>query len=288
MIWWRDTRKPSVHEQRARALRARKQLERQMANRGRKPLPVVIEGRAIARTFWGKAWCENLESYRDHEYRLPRGRSYVRNGAVLDLEIVPGSIRAVVSGSGLEPYEVEVKIDPLAAAHWARIKAGCAGHIASLIELLEGRLSDRVMNKVTDREQGLFPKPGELRMSCTCPDRATMCKHVAAALYGVGARLDTQPELLFTLRTLDHGELIAQAPVLEVSRTTRRKTIAEEDLERIFGIDLAETPGKTAAPRKGRTGRLNAPMVRAPGKTPAGGGKGRSRKSHRAGRTAGR
>ena len=240
MNWWNYARKPSVPEQRRRAVEESQRLAKRLAKTGRKPSGVVIDGRAIARTFWGKAWCDNLESYRDFEYRLPRGRSYVRNGAVLDLDIRAGRIAAVVCGTSL--YDVEIKIKSVAAPHWAAIKTQCSGQISSLIELLEGRLSDRVLQIITHREQGLFPKPAEIEMACSCPDWARMCKHVAAVMYGVGARLDGQPELLFTLRRVDHQELIAQAADVEVSRHSGRKTLAGEDLGSVFGIELAETP----------------------------------------------
>ncbi len=244
MSWWSYAPKPSVREQRERSARA----GRRLAKGGRKLSPVVIAGRTIASRFWGKAWCENLESYRDYEYRLPRGRSYVRNGAVLHLDIQPGRIAAVVSGTSL--YDVEINIKPLAAGHWARVQSQCAGHIGSLIELLEGRLSDRVMQIVTHRERGLFPKPAEIAMKCSCPDWATMCKHVAAVMYGVGARFDERPELLFTLRNVDHGDLIARAADIEVTaRRTKRKTLDDADLGSVFGIEMAK------AQRAGRNAR---------------------------------
>lgn len=257
MSWWDYAPKPSAAELRQRAAREAKRL----AKAGRKTSAVVIDGRTIARTFWGKAWCENLESCRDYEYRLPRGRSYVRNGAVLDLDIGAGRIVAVVAGTSL--YDVEIKIKPVAAAQWSRIKSQCAGRIGSLIELLEGRLSEHVMRIITRAEEGLFPKPGEIGMSCSCPDWAAMCKHVAAVMYGVGARLDEQPQLLFTLRKVDYNELIAQAADLEVSRRSSRKTLASEDLGSVFGIELAQVPrapalrGKPAA-RKARPAKGSA------------------------------
>ena len=243
MNWRMFARKPSVGEQKARALRAGQKLSKKAGQEGRALSPVRLAGRAIASSFWGKAWCANLEAYRDYEYRLPRGRSYLRSGAVLDLTIEPGRIAAVVAGSRPHPYEVEVTIQALETTRWSELKRQCAGEIGSLIELLEGRLSERVMRQVTDRTQGLFPKPGDIQMSCSCPDWATMCKHVAAVLYGVGARLDTQPQLLFTLRNLDHAELIAAAVDGEGARgKTQRKTIAEADLAGVFGIELAEPP----------------------------------------------
>lgn len=256
MNWRMFARKPSVGEQKARALRAGQQLSKRAGKEGRALSPVRLAGRAIASSFWGKAWCANLEAYRDYEYRLPRGRSYVRSGAVLDLKIEPGRIAAVVAGSRPRPYEVEVTIKALAKTQWSALKRQCAGEIGSLIELLEGRLSERVMRQVTDPTQGLFPKPGDIQMSCSCPDWATMCKHVAAVLYGVGTRLDTEPQLLFTLRNLDHGELIAAAVDGEGARgKTQRKTIAEADLAGVFGIELADAPrparkSRPAATRK--------------------------------------
>ncbi|MGA7539049.1 MAG: SWIM zinc finger family protein [Steroidobacteraceae bacterium] len=248
MSWWSYARKPSASEQRQRAAREGQRLAKRLAKMGRKASAVVVEGRTIARTFWGKAWCENLESYRDYEYRLPRGRSYLRNGAVLDLDISAGRIAAVVSGTSL--YDVDIKIKPVAAAHWRRIKTRCSGQIGSLIELLEGRLSDGVMGIITRREQGLFPKPAEIDMTCSCPDWATMCKHVAAVMYGVGARLDEQPALLFTLRKVDHEELIAEAANVEVSRRSGRKTLTSEELGGVFGIELAEAPAARPAAAK--------------------------------------
>jgi uncharacterized Zn finger protein len=238
---WSYARKPTVHERRRKAA-----LEaRRAAKSGKALSPVAIEGRTIARSFWGKAWCENLESYRDFENRLPRGRSYVRSGAVLDLQVASGKITALVSGSDL--YQVAIAIKPVMADHWGRIKTQCAGNVGSIIELLEGRLSERVMQVITHRGEGLFPKPAEIQMECSCPDWATMCKHVAAVLYGVGARLDQQPELLFTLRNVDHAELIAQAADLAVNRKgAGRKTLADDVLGDVFGIEL-EVP-KPMAP----------------------------------------
>jgi uncharacterized Zn finger protein len=229
----------SVAQRRQQAARA---IEKKR-QKGLNVQPVVISGRVIARTFWGKAWCDNLESYSDFENRLPRGRTYARNGSVVHLEIRQGKISAFVSGSEL--YSVEITIASLSRPHWQRIKSRCAGKIASLVELLQARLSTSVMEVVTERGEGLFPKPAEIKMKCSCPDWAGMCKHVAAVMYGVGARLDDQPELLFLLREIDHLELIANAldtePVTHVGKSRGRKTIAVGDLADVFGIEMAET-----------------------------------------------
>jgi uncharacterized Zn finger protein len=230
----------------------RREAQREVEKRRKKGLnvlPIVIDGRVIAKTFWGKAWCENLESYSDFENRLPRGRTYVRNGSVVHLEIQPGKISALVSGSEL--YSVEITILSLPDPHWKCVKSECAGQIGSLVELLQGRLSKSVMDVVTRRGGGLFPKPAEIKMKCSCPDWAGMCKHVAAVMYGVGARLDDKPELLFLLRKVDHLELIAgaidSAPVANAGKSRGKKTIAAGDLADVFGIEMAEVETPTAA-----------------------------------------
>ena len=180
-----------------------------LRKQGQSVAPVTIEGRTIAKSFWGKSWCTNLERYSDYEYRLPRGRSYVRNGFVVDLQIAKGEIMARVSGSDL--YKIKITIAPVKAARWKAICRDCAGAIDSLVELLQGRLAKGVMDRVCREGDGLFPSPEEIKLSCSCPDWADMCKHVAAALYGVGARLDEKPQLLFVLRGVDENELLASA-----------------------------------------------------------------------------
>src|SRR6266851_5258162 len=178
-----------------------------LMKKGQQTSPVVIDGRKIARTFWGKAWCDNLERYSDYANRLPRGRTYVRNGSVVDLQIAPGAVTAMVSGSDL--YRIEVKVAAVPKARWTAVCRDCAGAIDSLVELLQGRFSQGVMARICQEKTGLFPSPAEIAFTCSCPDWASMCKHVAAVLYGIGARLDAQPDLLFALRRVDVNELLA-------------------------------------------------------------------------------
>ncbi len=236
--------------------------------------PVTIEGRQIARSFWGQAWCDHLEKFSDYENRLPRGRAYIRNGSVCHLEIAEGAISAMVSGSEL--YNVNIEIKKLPDKKWNQVKKRCAGQIGSLLELLQGRLSKSVMAVVTDRDQGLFPHPGEISLHCSCPDWAVMCKHVAAVLYGVGARLDEKPELLFLLRGVDHEELIsAEAGIAAVSnaeQTDRHLRIAESDLSHLFGIEMTEgeaapipnpAPKRTASSGKKRKHSSQTPLPKA-------------------------
>ncbi len=224
--------------------------------------PVEIAGRRIAVTFWGDAWCKNLEAYSDYANRLPRGRTYVRNGSVIDLQIEAGRVRAVVSGS--EIYEVDIKIKPLVTGRWAEIKEHCAGRIDSLVELLKGSISKSVMEIVTRKGQGLFPSPQEITLDCSCPDWATMCKHVAAALYGVGARLDQRPELLFTLRGVDPAEMIEAAVDRPPAAFGARKgrVLETDELSSVFGIDIdmgqADPPAVATAAKPAKAGRRSA------------------------------
>jgi uncharacterized Zn finger protein len=228
----------------------RRQAERKLASlkkQRRSVTPVTIEGRTIAKSFWGTSWCINLERYSDYENRLARGRTYVRAGSVVDLQITKGEIAAMVAGSAL--YKVKIAIAPVPAARWNAICRDCAGTIDSLIELLQGRLSKGVMDRVCRTGDGLFPSPEEIKLSCSCPDWADMCKHVAAVLYGVGATLDERPELLFVLRNVNEHELLASAGQdlsLAQAAPSPAKVLENENLAALFGLEMAETAGTDA------------------------------------------
>jgi uncharacterized Zn finger protein len=256
----------SQAERRAQALRT----IRQMSKSGRKLSPVEIDGRKIAHTFWGGAWCDNLERYSDFANRLPRGRTYVRNGSVIDLQIEAGKVTALVSGS--EIYEVAVSVTAVAAARWKAMCRECAGGIDSLVELLQGTFSEGVMELLCRQGKGLFPTPREMQFSCSCPDWAQMCKHVAAVLYGVGARLDQKPELLFRLRQVDEKELIASAGAgvpLSKKGPAASRLLEGEDLASVFGVDMApselrEGPATKAPVKRGRQRRVTAAPLAEP------------------------
>jgi uncharacterized Zn finger protein len=225
----------SVAARRAKAAREMEKLRK----KGHPVAPVVISGRTIASTFWGKAWCDNLERYGDYANRIPRGRTYVRNGSVVDLQIAPGHVDAKVSGSDI--YEVAVRVSPVPETRWTSICGDCAGAIDSLVELLQGRFSKGVMERICQQKTGLFPAPAEIQFSCSCPDWASMCKHVAAVLYGVGARLDEKPELLFKLRKVDEKDLIASAGKglpLSKKGPASGKVLSSDGLSELFGLEM--------------------------------------------------
>lgn len=250
MSFWSYRPYVPVAERRAKADKEAAKLKKQ----GRALSPVVIEGRKIARNFWGKAWCENLERYSDFANRLPRGRAYINNGSLIDLKVQRGKIEALVSGS--EIYRITILIETAASARWNSICSDCAGSVGSIVELLQGKMSKHVMERVCREADGLFPAPREIRMSCSCPDWADMCKHVAATLYGVGARVDSDPDVLFLLRGVDRAELVSTGADLSITEAAAnsQRVLADDDMAALFGLEI-EAPRTPAAkaPRAGRS-----------------------------------
>jgi uncharacterized Zn finger protein len=246
----------------ARKAQAARQVLR-LKKSGHTVAPVAIAGRKIATTFWGTSWCDNLERYSDYANRIPRGRTYVRNGSVIDLQIEAGRVAALVSGSSI--YHVSVNVAPVPARQWRDIRARCAGGIDSLVELLQGRFSKGVMAHLCQQGTGLFPTPSEIEFDCSCPDGAYMCKHIAAVLYGVGARLDHQPELLFRLRKVSEEELVATAAAdvpLSRKAPAAGKILEDRELADVFGVEFAPpTPALpvpsplTPAPSRSKSAR---------------------------------
>ncbi len=256
----------SVAEKRAKAARKLKQLKKKNPD----IKPVLIEGtRAIARSWWGKSWNRNLERYADYSNRIGRGRSYVRHGAVLDLQINRGKVESLVQGSRSKPYSVNVKIKAVNKKIWQEIKAACGGKLDSLQELLAGKFPKALGEIFMVQGKGLFPSPKEIEFSCSCPDWAYMCKHVAATLYGIGTRLDEEPGLFFKLRKIKMKDLVAQAvedktrKLLKKAKKKTSRVIADSDLADVFGIDMEEAvvskKKKTKAAKK--TSKTKKPLI---------------------------
>ena len=247
----------SVAERRAKAEKAAAKARKA----GATLMPIAPFRGAIAKTFWGKAWCDNLENYSDYANRLQRGSSYVRNGSVIDLQIMPGEVRAQVMGSSL--YTVTVSVTAVPDKQWKTICAECSGSIDSLVELLQGKLSNAVMERICRPGTGLFPSPKEITFDCSCPDWASMCKHVAAVLYGIGTRLDEQPDVIFSLRRVDARDLVQQAETGLPASTKRMapgKVLDDALLADVFGIEMAEV----APPVKPVTAKVAAKKVAKP------------------------
>lgn len=253
MSWWYD--KPRV-DKRAAAAKAVAKL----AKKGQALSPVKLESKTIARTFWGKAWCDNLESYRDFAYRLERGRSYVRGGYVIDLQVGPGRVTSMVQGTQL--YKIDITLAPLPPDKWKDFRTRAGGRVSSLLDLMQGKLSADLLEDITRQADGLFPSPTEIQFKCSCPDWATMCKHVAAALYGVGARLDTQPDLFFKLRGVDAADLFDHAARELGNATAADSALADDSLSAIFGVEI-EAPAAKPKP-KARAKSINSSKAPSP------------------------
>ena len=221
--------------------KARKQIEKL---KKKKPdlAPIVITGKNLANTWWGKAWNKNLENYADYSNRISRGRSYVRSGAVVDLKIETGIVNALVQGSERKPYVVEIRIAKLPTHKWDSILQLCNHKIDNLAEIVEGRFPKELEELFTLKGKGLFPSENEIQFSCSCYDWANMCKHVTAALYGIGARFDEDPTLFFKLRDIDFGVLLKKTieqkmqSLLVNSDKKSHRVLDDKDVFDLFGV----------------------------------------------------
>jgi len=252
---WGYPRYVPVAEKKAKAAKKIKQLRKKNPD----IKPVVIEGRSIATTWWGKSWNVNLERYADHENRIGRGRSYVRHGTVLDLRIEQGQVTSLVQGTASKPYSVTVNIKKMPANIWRKITFACEGKLDSLQKLLAGKFPKALNEIFTAQGGGLFPTPEEISFSCSCPDCAYMCKHVAATLYGIGARLDEEPGLFFKLRNVEMNDLISRAvedktqKLLKKARRKSSRVIDDSSLSDVFGIDLEDNVQVKTKTRKAKS-----------------------------------
>lgn len=230
----------SVAEKRQKAEKSLAKLRKKNPN----IQPVIIEGRVIAKSWWGKAWNENLESYADYSNRIGRGRSYVRNGAVLDLQISKGRVEAQVQGSTSKPYKITIRIDELSQKKWEQLTKLCNNRIDTMEQLAEGKFPKELEGMLKERKYGLFPSPKEIHFDCSCPDWADMCKHVAAVLYGIGARLDENPLLFFELRGIDGARLIKKSMESKVESMLKnagkksKREIPKDELQELFGMEF--------------------------------------------------
>ena len=272
----------TVAKKKAKAAKKLKQLKKKNPD----IKPIVLEGSKIAKTWWGKSWNLNLERYADYSNRIGRGRSYVRHGAVLDLQINSGKVESLVQGTRSKPYSVIIKIKAVNKNTWKHIKAACEGKLDSLQELLAGKFPKALGEIFTIQGKGLFPSPKEIEFSCSCPDWAYMCKHVAATLYGIGARLDEEPDLFFKLRKVKMKDLVSQAvedktrKLLKKAKKKTARVIDESDLADVFGIDMEETvvSNKKKGKAAKKTSKTKKPLSRASGKTKVKSANGKAKK----------
>ena len=224
--------------------------------------PVIIDGSVIARTWWGKAWIKNLESYTDYASLITRGRSSVGSGAILDLQVSAGEVTALVQGTRAKPYQVLIRIQKLNKNTWNLVASACQGKLESLEELLAGKFPKAVEEAFLQPKTGLFPSPREIEFECTCPDWASMCKHTAATLYGIGARLDEDPTLLFALRGVAMVDLI-KGPVSSKWSELLQKA-SQKSSRRIDGAPLSAARGPDREKATGSATSARAAEIQTP------------------------
>lgn len=235
---WEYPRYVSVGEKKANAVKQIAKLRKKNINLK----PITVQGNKLAKTWWGNAWNKNLESYADYSNRIARGRSYVKNGFVLDLQIEKGLVNALVMGTGSKPYSITVIIEPLKTSRWDTIVKACGNKIGSIEELAEGKFPKELESIFSLKGEGLFPSPNEIKFSCSCPDYAYMCKHVAAVLYGIGTRFDEDPVLFFTLRGIDVEKLLKKSveekmkSMLKNSDKKTGRVLEDVDVGKLFGV----------------------------------------------------
>lgn len=240
--YWNDTThysQPSPDELRRKARESISSAKKK--GRVYEPVTVRTKRGAISTSWWGNAWCENLERYADYASRIERGRAYVRSGAVVDLKIHDGHVEAKVQGRRKTPYKVEVRIGRLPEEKCQQIMNRCNQRISSMEKLVSGEFPEELKDVFTE-EGGLFPTPREISFNCSCPDWALMCKHVAAVLYGIGVRFDENPFYFFTLRGIDVDRFIDVALENRVEMMLQHADVKSDrildgaDVTALFGV----------------------------------------------------
>ena len=232
--YWSDETvysQPTIEE-----LRQRVKMTSQAAakkNKDYAPVP-PIKGRNICQSWWGQAWCRNLEQYADYESRLDRGKRYVKTGTVIDLKIKKGKVEARVQGTRRAPYKVEIRISPLSEENCQKIIEKCGRRIENMESLIKGEFPMDLQELFTGKD-GLFPTPREISFSCSCPDWALMCKHVAAAMYGIGVRLDENPFYFFD-RFINVALESKVESMLRNAEKSSDRIIEDADLTALFGV----------------------------------------------------
>ncbi len=240
MMWFREY--VSVGERSARAQRKIRQLKKKNPNLN----PVVIDGKQIASSWWGKAWINHLKHYADFDNRVGRGRSYVKNGLVIHFAIKPGHIESIVMGTSSSPYNIKIKTKKLSPNKWNKMKRLSREHLCTLPELNEGKFPKELKDIFSDRGEGIFPTIKEMSFHCSCPDWANMCKHVSASLFALGSQIDNNIDLFFKLRGVNTSELVQSALKDEAKHLKNRKfedtaqvlTLSEKKLASLFDIKL--------------------------------------------------
>lgn len=154
-------------------------------------------------TWWGEQWLNAL-THIDYDNRLPRGRTYANKGAVKDLKLSGGALHAKVQGSRPRPYQVSIQVPSLTEKNVENLLDALVSDPGVIARLLNGELDPSVLTHAQYLGIAIFPsKWKDLAMQCSCPDWAVPCKHLAAAIYLMSREIDSNPFLVFSLRSVD-------------------------------------------------------------------------------------
>src|SRR6266446_4606191 len=180
------------------------------------------ESGQIGETWWSKRWIAVLESF-NMGTRLTRGRSYARQGQVISIDVEPGMVKAKVQGSQPKPYKVEIRLKTLSDQDWENVTEAMASQAIFAAKLLAGEMPKNIEEAFGAVKLSLFPTAlKELETSCSCPDWANPCKHIAAVYYLLAERFDEDPFLIFKLRGRTKEQII------ETLRQKRVETLPAE------------------------------------------------------------
>ena len=136
--------------------------------------------------WWSRRWITVLESF-NIGARLGRGRSYARQGQVLDIIVEKGAVTAHVQGSRATPYNITMRVKPLSPDQWVTLAGSLSQQAIFAASLFAGEMPQEIESVFGDAGVSLFPQSlKEIQTVCSCPDSANPCKHIAAVHYLLG------------------------------------------------------------------------------------------------------
>jgi uncharacterized Zn finger protein len=220
-----------------------------LAAGGREVHPVVAHGDYIAKSVWGRAWCDNLIALDSAgvEADIGRGGEIVLAGHVVDLTVGRGYVRAMIFDQGIR--DVEVRMKTMSRDAVQLLTARCAGEVTDTEALLNGAFSKSVFDGLVTHEAGLMPPPGLMQARCDC-NAAGFCRHAAAAMWAVGTRIDAEPKALFRLRGARAETLVgAPEPAVESVEAGAAAAVELANPIAVVNVETTVTQVRTAVRR---------------------------------------
>jgi uncharacterized Zn finger protein/superfamily II DNA or RNA helicase len=224
----------------------------------KRPAPKAAAGatrKSYGTTWWGKQWLQALENI-DYSNRLPRGRTYANKGLVQNLHIQGNAITAQVQGSMPKPYKISLTVPVFDAKAQENLLRIVTENPLFLSKLLNRELPPELNEACHKQGIHIFPRRwDDLKGTCSCPDYAVPCKHLAAALYIVANEIDKNPFVVFDLHNFKLVEALqtagytedAQEDVPMVRLDSLQQNVADSvafvfDDARLAALDLSVIP----------------------------------------------